>query len=210
MAPSAAASSSPVERFFEFSLLGLLACGYFAVAGSGFLDLPTIALTGLALILRALIAAGVFHLRISSRTVAVVTLAYACFYPLDYLFLSKEFLPSTVHLVFFLAATRVLTASSSRDYFFVKVIAFLELLAACILSSRLNFFIFLALFLLFAIATFASSEIRTAARQPSLVVRVPSAGLPFRLASLALLLSFGIIVITGGLFFLLPRTARAA
>ena len=34
-----------VNRFFEFSLLGMLAAGYFAVLGSGFLDWPTAALT---------------------------------------------------------------------------------------------------------------------------------------------------------------------
>ena len=31
-----------VERFFEFSLLGLVTCGYLAVAGSGYLDVPTV------------------------------------------------------------------------------------------------------------------------------------------------------------------------
>ena len=34
-----------VDRFFELSLLGLLASGFLAVAGSGYLDLPTIVLT---------------------------------------------------------------------------------------------------------------------------------------------------------------------
>ena len=31
----------PVDKFFELSLLGLLASGFLAVAGSGYLDLPT-------------------------------------------------------------------------------------------------------------------------------------------------------------------------
>ena len=201
---------APVERFFEFSLLGLLASGYFAVAGSGFLDVPTISLMALALGLRALIAAGVFGVRTSPLAVAIVTVAYAAFYPLDYLFLSKDFLPATVHLVFFLAATRILTASTTRDYFFVKIIAFLELLAASVLSARLNFFAFLALFLLFAVATFASSEIRSAGLRQAHIVRTNSKGLTLRLAALTVLLSLGITALTGALFFVLPRTARAA
>ena len=43
-----------VNRFFEFSLLGMLAAGYFAVLGSGALDWPTAALTLLGLCARAL------------------------------------------------------------------------------------------------------------------------------------------------------------
>jgi len=40
-----AGAALSVERFFQFSLLGLVASGYLAVAGSGYLDTPTIALT---------------------------------------------------------------------------------------------------------------------------------------------------------------------
>ncbi len=40
------------------------------------------------------------------------------------------------------------------------MIAFLELLAACIVSASFNFFIFLLLFLVLGVATFASGEIR--------------------------------------------------
>src|SRR5437660_2920469 len=104
---------SPVDRFFELSLLGLLASGYLAVVGSGYLDLPTILLTAAALILRGLLVSGVVHYEIPSRVVAAITLAYMGFYPLDYAFLSKAFLPATVHLIFFIAIVKVLTASTN-------------------------------------------------------------------------------------------------
>ena len=42
-----------VDRVFEASLLGLLTSGYLAVLGSGYLDTPTAALTGIGLLLRA-------------------------------------------------------------------------------------------------------------------------------------------------------------
>jgi len=80
------AGSNPqlsVERFFQLSILGLVTSGYFAVAGSGYLDLPTIVLTGLGLVLRALLSTGVIKLEIPDRLVTLVTLAYICFYPLD-------------------------------------------------------------------------------------------------------------------------------
>ena len=63
-----------VDRFFEFSLLGMLAAGYFAVVGSGYLDWPTAALTLLGLCLRGLMVAGIVEFQFSNRFVAVVTL----------------------------------------------------------------------------------------------------------------------------------------
>src|SRR5271170_5712815 len=90
-----------VERFFQLSVLGLVATGYLAVAGSGYLDLPTILLAGLGLLLRALLVTGAARLDISERFVTLVTLAYVCFYPLDYFLLSRTFLQATVHLVFY-------------------------------------------------------------------------------------------------------------
>ncbi|MGH9663745.1 MAG: DUF3488 and transglutaminase-like domain-containing protein, partial [Bryobacteraceae bacterium] len=202
--------SRPVERFFEFSLLGLLASGYLAVVGSGFLDFATISLTGAGLLLRALMVARAVRFEFSPRIVTALTLAYIAFYPLDYFYFSRQFLQATVHLVFFLAVTKVLTARTNRDYTYVKVIAFLELLAACLLSARLNFFLFLALFLFFGVATFSSSEVRRSAQRPLTVVRSGLRFFHWRLALLTVFVSFGILSMTGGLFFLLPRTARAA
>ena len=58
MARSDASAAVSVERFFQFSLLGLVASGYLAVAGSGYLDNPTIILTAAGLLLRALLIGG--------------------------------------------------------------------------------------------------------------------------------------------------------
>src|SRR5579864_9576430 len=140
MALASAGAPSPVDRFFEFSLLGLLASGFLAVVGSGFLDMPTMLLTAAALLVRAFLAAGVLHFEPRPGIVTAVTLAYIGFLPVDYFYISQAFIPAAVHLVFFVAVVKILTGRTNRDYLFLKVIAFLELLAACILSTRLNFF----------------------------------------------------------------------
>ncbi|HUS05839.1 MAG TPA: transglutaminaseTgpA domain-containing protein [Bryobacteraceae bacterium] len=210
MSRPAARAPQSVERFFEFSLLGMLASGYLAVAGSGYLDRPTIVLTAIGLVIRALFVIGFFQRKLSSSWLNAATLAYIGFYPVDYLYISREFLPATVHLIFFLAVVRVLTASSNRDYFFVKLIAFLELVAASILSSSLNFFAFLVLFLLFGVATFCSSEIRRSAQEPRQIVRSGVRLFSWRLTALTAWVAAGIVLMTAGLFFLLPRTAQAA
>ena len=205
--PNAAIS---VERFFELSILGLVASGFLAVAGSGYLDPATLSLTSAGLLLRALMILGVVRFRISDRFLTVATLAYAGFFPLDYLFLSRGFLEATVHLIFFLAVMKILSAKTNRDFLFTAMIAFLELLAAAILSANLNFFLFLALYLLFAMAAFTSSEIRRAMEKPQQVARSGLRRFHPRLASLAVFTTLGILSLTGGLFFMLPRTAEAA
>src|SRR5579859_4299655 len=158
--PTSVSPPRVVERFFEFSLLGMLAAGYFAVVGSGYLDWPTATLTLAGLCLRGLMVAGVLELKLSSRVVAALTLAYIGFYPIDYFYISDSVLTATVHLLFYLAVMKILTAKTNRDYTYVKVIATLELLAAALLSSSLSFFGFLALFVLFAIAALSSGEVR--------------------------------------------------
>ena len=204
---SAAAS---VERFFQLSLLGLVTSGYLAVAGSGYLDTPTIALTAAGLLARAAAICGLLQLRISDRATTIATVVYAAFFGLDYFLLSRDFLSSTVHLLFFLAVMKILTARSNRDYLYTAIIAFLELLAAAILSVNFNFILFLTLYLLFAIAALTSGEIRRSAARSAVTARTGSRRFSPRLALLAALVTGSILAMTGGLFFLLPRTAEAA
>ena len=89
------------------------------------------------------------------------------------------------------------------------MIAFLELLAASVFSSGPSFFFFLALFLLSAVATFSSGEIRHAS-QRSRIVRSGMRAFSRRLSLLILFTSLGILTLTFLIFFVLPRTARAA
>ncbi|MBV8728685.1 MAG: DUF3488 domain-containing protein [Acidobacteriia bacterium] len=199
-----------VDRFFQFCLLGLVTSGYLAVAGSGYLDAPTLVLTGAGLLLRGLLIAGVVRFEVAESTASILSLSYIGFFVIDYFFLSRDFLTATVHMVFFLAITRILTARSARDYLFTAVIAFMELLAAAITSVEFNFVLFLGLFLLFAIGALSSGEIRRSLVRSETMPR----GFPFkfhaRLGLISVLATLGILLITGGLFFLLPRTAEAA
>src|SRR4051794_23959233 len=201
-----------VERFFQFSLLGLVASGYLAVAGSGYLDAPTVALTAAGLLLRAILIRGWLRFEISETAATRATMIYSGFYAVDYLWLSRSFLGATVHLVFFLAVVKVLTARTGRDHLYTAIIAFLELVAAAILSVSFNFFVFLTLYLLFAMAALTSGEIRRSMRSAG-VAPAGRAGLRrfhSRLATLSICVTLGILGMTAALFFVLPRTADAA
>ncbi len=203
-----------VEKFFEFSLLGMLASGYFALLGSDYLDWPAAALVFAALCLRGLMSAGVVTLDVPGRVLAACLLLYTAFLPLDYLYLSRTPLRTIVHLALFLAVLKILTAKTTRDFTLLKVIATVELMGAAMLSADLSFFAFLALFLLFTIATFSSGEVVRATRLFVGAGRrsVARSGLRFfprRLSLLTFGLFAGILSLTAGMFFVLPRTARA-
>jgi transglutaminase-like putative cysteine protease len=210
MSRSPATATAAVERFFQFALWGLVVSGYLAVAGTGYLDAPTVILTGAGLLARALLISGALRFDISPKLVVALTLAYVGFFPLDYFFLSRAFIQATVHLVFFLAVIQILTSRTNRDYFFMAMIAFLELLAAAILSTNSNFFLFLALYLLFAMAAFTSAEIRRSMQKRLTVARSGLRRFHPRLAALTAVITVGILGLTAGLFFMLPRTADAA
>jgi hypothetical protein len=204
------AATASIHRFHQFSLLGLVASGFLAVAGSGYLDLPTTIIMSAALLWRGLAIGGAVRPGMDARAALPLGVLAATWLPLDYFLISRAFIPAAVHLVFLLAIIRILTARTARDDVFTAVIAFVELLAAAVLSIDLNFFVFLALFLLFAIAALTSGEIRrSAARVPS-PARAPARRLQLRLAALTAAIAGGILALTAGLFFLLPRTADAA
>jgi hypothetical protein len=208
--PHASGVPTAIERVYQCALLGMLASGYFALLGTGFLDWPTAFITLAALCARALVVADILHLDVPPRAVAALTIAYAGFFPLDYLYVSHSILSAMVHLILFLAVVKVVTASTTRDFGYLKIIAGLELLAAAILSFQMSFFLFLALFLISTIATFSSGEIRASAMEYTGVVRGGMVRFPRRLGLFTVATFLGILIITAGTFFVLPRTARAA
>jgi transglutaminase-like putative cysteine protease len=210
MARQDANAALSVERFFEFALLGLVVSGYLAIAGSGYLDILTLALTAAGLILRGLIVSGVLPVEIPRRAVTAAAVIYAVFLPFDYYLSSRKVLETAVHLLFFLAVAQILTARTSRDYFCTALISFAELVAAAVLSVNPNFFVFLAIYLLCAIAALSSGEIRRAIGKSQVVARAGQRGFHPRLAALTASAALGILALTAGLFFLLPRTAYAA
>jgi len=198
-----------IERFFQLSVLGLLASGYLALAGSGRVDLPSLVVTGAALGLRGAIAAGIFSWQVPPRWAAGLALACAAFFWADWKLISGEILPALIHLVLFLSAVCALAARTPRDYGLLIALAFLQLLAAAAISLDVNFFVFLVLFLLFGVATLTSAEIRRSLRS-SQAACPPSQRLTWRLAVLSVWLTGAILALTAALFFVLPRTAEAA
>ncbi len=204
-----------VERFFQFSLLGLLMSAYLALAGSTWLDRaaldrPTLVLICAGLLWRAAILAGTVG-QVPPAFVAVATYGYVAFFPVDYFFLSRGMFAATVHGVCFLATLKILTARTNRDYAWIGVISFIELIWASMLSAHSSLILYLALYVMFAVATFTSAEVRRGfERNRTHVAPAWRARMNWRLALVAATATGGILVITAALFLMVPRTARMA
>jgi transglutaminase-like putative cysteine protease len=199
-----------IERFYQLAVLGLVASGYAGVALTGYLRPPLLAFMGIALVVRALQIFGVVRLVLPARLVEICAAGCIVYYPVDYLYLSRDFLVATVHMIIFLAVLKILSARTQRDHFYALSIAFLELLAAAILSTGITFFLVLAVFLCCLIAALTSGEIRRAAARPQTIAQSARFRIAPRLTVLAVSVTAGILTITAGMFFLLPRTASVA
>lgn len=200
---------TPVRFFHEVSLVGMLASGFAAIVSSGYLDLPTVAAGASALVLRLAQAIAGAEWELPNRWVTSATLLYLAFFLIDYRFLSRDFLAATVHMVIFLAIVKLFTARTSRDYGYLYLLGFLQIVAGAIVSATAGYFVALAFFLLFAVATFSCAEIRRAAAASGKAVRTASRT-GWRLGWMSVSVTAGILVLASAMFFLLPRTAQAA
>jgi len=200
----------PVDRFFDSTLLGMLFSGFLALASTGELDPITLSLTALAFSGRLALLILRRRLELPAAWANAAVILYAAFYPLDYHFLAEDFLVATVRLICFLAVAKGLTVASNRDAVYAILIAFAELLAAALLSVNLLFFLFLSLFLFAGVATLTSWQIRLGAQHVGQPLPIALPRFSRRLLGAAFTASFAIVLFTVALFFVLPRTARAA
>ncbi len=213
----------PVDRYFELSLFFLLAVGFLTLAGTGKMDFFTLALMGAALAGRAMLLWRGSGLQLSPALVTRLTLLYIPFYFLDFLFLEaaaetilERILLATIHLVFFTAAVKMFSARATRDYIYLAALAFSQMLAAATLTVRTSFLLYFALFLMLAIMTFTSLEIKRSRarvaeggdRPPSPPSNDPLARLSSALSGTAAVICGGTVVLAVLLFFVIPRSNR--
>ncbi len=202
-------AAEAADRLFRFAVLGLAASGYLALAGSGRLEVPVAALAGAALLAALLETSGIVRARLNPGWAGILAACCAAFYPLDWFYVSRDFLAATIHLLVLLAAIQTLAARTARDYGFLVTLSFLELLAAAAVSVQANFLLFLMLFLLSGVVALTSAEIRRSIRAtPAPASRPPR--FEWRLFVFSAWLAAAILVGTAALFFILPRTAQAA
>ncbi|HEY6253547.1 MAG TPA: hypothetical protein VI685_26615, partial [Candidatus Angelobacter sp.] len=105
-----------IDHYFELSLYLLVLTGFGALAGTGGLDLPSIILVAIALAVRGYLLAKRRSFVISERWTTPLSIAYFVFFGIDYLAVSRSFLPATVHLALFGVVIRTFSIRRERDH----------------------------------------------------------------------------------------------
>jgi len=70
---------------------------------------------------------------------------------------------AAIHFLFFITLVRLYSASTDRDALFLSMLSFAAVLASAVLTVDTTFLILFFVYLLFAVAAFASIELRRGA-----------------------------------------------
>ena len=192
-------------RFFELLLWALLANGLVWIWFYGGLDSLTAAAVAVCVAGAFLRTLGKVNFRFHRRVTTVLALAALVFYPLDILYVTHDFVGATVRLMFLLTGVKIMIASSARDYLYLGMLAFLQLLTASMFVVGLAFLANLGVFLVLSATAYATFEIGRGAAESERVVGGAPVRLARRMFSLGSGIAAGILMASAGLFFILPR-----
>ncbi len=195
------------EKVFQGSLYLMLVMGFASLAGTTRLDVISVVVVAGALLIRG------YHLfrgktvMVPERWTSLLTLLYFLFYALDYFFLSQGFVSATVHMVLFIMVIKIFSVQRDRDLLYLAVLSFLMVLAAAVLTADTVFLFTFCLFMVTAMCTFVSMEMRRSEREGRIIAVAPVNETRFKRAlySVAGLLSLSTVAIAVVIFFVLPR-----
>ena len=205
--PKPAPAAGPIERYFEVSLFLLVVTGFLTLVSTGRLDPLSLAMVSIALVLRGGMLLRNRSAVIPERWDTVLTLTYVLFYVVDYFLISDSFVTASVHLVLFSLVVKLFSLRRTRDFLYLALLSFLEVLAAAILTVDTLFLASFSVFLLLGITTFVSFEMKRSAGADlhrATAPRVPDRVM-HALTSAGIVLMLTILVGSVALFFILPR-----
>ncbi|MGE5110407.1 MAG: DUF3488 and DUF4129 domain-containing transglutaminase family protein [Acidobacteriaceae bacterium] len=209
--------SPVIEQYFQVSLLALLSMGFLTLAATGKLDAVSSICVSVALLLRGYLFGRGTTLRIPERVTSYLGLCYVLFYVLDLLYISNNFVLATVHLLLFGIVIKMFSIYRDRDYAYLAMLAFFEILSAAILTVDSVFFGALGIFLLIAVLTFIALEMRRSSLRggPVQKIVIPTKlgsrnqkrlrSFSYALSVMGLWLVGSILVTSLAIFFVMPR-----
>jgi hypothetical protein len=212
---------SAIRRHFEISLYFLLLTGVLTLVSTGKLDLATMLVLPAAMLYKGYRWWHGKGPEISNRTATLLTIGYFIFFPFDLWIISRMLaagaqnpglyaaLLATVHLMLFAIVVRLYSATKTRDYLFLTMMAFTSMLAAAILTVDTVFLAFFFVFLGLAVSTFVALEMWRSAQgtvtRPVASGTNAAARLHNALGVTSAGIALGSLVVGGIIFLILPR-----
>ncbi|HLK03789.1 MAG TPA: DUF3488 and transglutaminase-like domain-containing protein [Candidatus Acidoferrum sp.] len=219
--PSLSSTELPAERFFRASLFLLILTGAVCVVSTGKMDLPSSLFVIAALLYKGHRWWNHRPSELSARAATWLVTGYLGFFPIDLFVFSRIFtanspnpalyaaLIAAVHFLLFITLVRLYSATTDRDALFLAMLSFAAVLVSAVLTVDTTFLALFFVYLLFAVSTFATLELR---RGASSGIAAQIADPRERERRLARALSVAVIFATLGaiaagalLFFFFPR-----
>jgi hypothetical protein len=214
---------SALKRHFEVSLYFLLLTGILTLVSTGKLDLVSIVLPPAALLFKGYRWWRGHGPELSNRVATWITAAYFVFFPFDLWVVSRMLgsdaqrpglyaaLLATIHLMLFAIIVRLYSASTTRDYLFLTLMAFASMLASAILTVDTAFVVFFFVFLALAVSTFVGLEMWHSAQGAVTPPIASGTRAAYRLHNTlgvtSTAMAFGSLAIGAVIFLFLPRFA---
>lgn len=154
-----------MESYFRTTSYALVTTAFLALALTGELEAVSIVLYSIALgVCFYRDARGTQRLRLREWVWRALSIGYVPFIFVDGALISNRVL-ALVHMTLFVSAAKLFQNKRDRDWVFLYLIAFFQMLLAAGLTFNATFVASLAVFLFFFISTLAAFEIRRALRQ---------------------------------------------
>jgi transglutaminase-like putative cysteine protease len=191
-----------MERYFQISFYALILTAFVALAETGRLDIPSVLvfLVALAFIVRREFSDGPPLL--APRGAFFLSLGYIFFFVVDAIILSRSFVSAIIHMVLFLELAKLAQKKADKDYLYLMMLAFLQVLAASSLTIDMSFVLTLLFFLLALVSTLMSFDIVRSQRAEKAWT---GPAINTALGGMSVWVSVWIVLFGVLLFFMIPR-----
>src|SRR5262245_50954445 len=123
-----------MQRYFQISCHALMISAFFALALTGRLDLPAIVVFTVGLGVSCYRSVKNMPPALTSRGAFLLSCGYIFFFLVDMAIFSRSFIPASIHLVLFLQLAKLYQEKTDKDYLYLIILSFLQILAASSLT----------------------------------------------------------------------------
>src|SRR5437870_13388602 len=142
-----------MQRYFRISCHALMISAFFGLALTGRLDSPAIVIFTIGLGVSVYWTVKGLPAPLSPHGAFVLSSAYIFFFLFDSAIISRSFIPASIHLVLFLQLVKLFQEKTDKDYLYLIILSFLQILAASSLTVNISFAATLFLFLVALVST---------------------------------------------------------
>jgi hypothetical protein len=147
-----------MKRYFQISCHALMISAFLALALTERLDLPSIVLFTVGMGISFYRTIKGLPAPLSARGAFLLSCGYILFFLIDSAVISRSFIPASVHLVLFLQVAKLFQEKGDKDYLYLIILSFLQILAASSLTVDISFVATLFLFLVALVSTLMSFD----------------------------------------------------